>query len=160
VRVAYRDRICCFAYDLIEHILTKHGGKIEVENNDQHAPEQELAEDVISIITVFGTRLYGSRSDKARKAAAGAAAGGASASGSGGAAGDGGKRGGRAAQAEDPVQAHGSLGWVAADLQGAHAPDGIADQGAEAVFLSGPAEVQPDKRPDKRRRTAKQGQAS
>jgi len=33
-------------------------------------------------------------------------------------------------------------------------------QGAEAVFLRGPAEVQLDKRPDKRRRTAKQGQAS
>jgi excisionase family DNA binding protein len=163
VRVAYRDRICRFAYDLIEHILTKHGAKIEVENNDQHAPEQELAEDVVSIITVFGARLYGSRSGRARKAAAGAAAGGASASGasgSGGAAGVGGNGGGGAAQAEDPVQAHGSLGWAAADLQGAHAPDDIADQGAEAVFLSGPAEVQPDKRPDKRRRTAKQGQAS
>ena len=103
VRVAYRDRICRFAYDLIEHILTKHRAKIEVENNDQHAPEQELAEDVISIITILGARLYGSRSGKARKAAAGAAAGGASASSSCGAAGVGGKRGGRAAQAEDPV---------------------------------------------------------
>jgi len=39
-------------------------------------------------------------------------------------------------------------------------PIGIADQGAEAVFLCGPAEVQPDKRPDKRRCTAKQVQAS
>jgi len=84
-----------------------------LENNDQHAPEQELAEDVVSILTVFGARLYGRRSGKARKAAAGVAAGGASASaasGSGGAAGVGGKRGGGAAQAEDPVQAHGSLG--------------------------------------------------
>ena len=73
VRVAYRDRICRFAYDLIEHILTQHGAKIEVENNDQHAPEQELAEDVVSIITVFGARLYGSRSGRARKASAAAA---------------------------------------------------------------------------------------
>jgi len=39
VRVAYRDRICCCAYDLIERIRTKHGGKIEVGNNDQHPPE-------------------------------------------------------------------------------------------------------------------------
>jgi len=74
VHVTYRDRICRFAYDLIEHILTKHRAKIEVENNDQHAPEQELAEDVVSIITVFGARLSGSCSGKARKAAAGAAA--------------------------------------------------------------------------------------
>ena len=160
VRVAYRDRVCRFAYDLIEHILTKHGAKIEVENNDQHAPEQELAEDVVSIITVFGARLYGSRSGRARKATAGGAAGGASVSGAsgsgGGAAAAEGDGGGGAAQAEDALQAHGGLGWAAADLQGVDAPDGLADPGAEAVFLGGAPEIQPDKRPDKRRRTAKQ----
>jgi len=154
VRVAYRDRICRFAYDLIEHILAKHGAKIEVENNDQHAPEQELAEDVVSIITVFGARLYGSRSGRARKAAAA----GASASGASGS--NGGGREGGAAQAEDAIQARGSLGWAAADLQGADAPDGPADQGAEAVFLGGPAEVQPNQLAHKRRRTAKQSEAS
>jgi len=106
--VAYRDRIYRFTYDIIEHILKKHGAKIEVENHDQHVPEQELAEDVVSIIIIFGARLYGSRSGKARKAAAGAAAGSASASGasgassSGGAAGVGGKRRGTASGFSGP----------------------------------------------------------
>jgi putative resolvase len=67
VRIAYKDRLCRFAYDLVEHILEKHGAKIFVEANHLHAPEQELAEDVVAIITVFGARLYGSRSGIARK---------------------------------------------------------------------------------------------
>lgn len=149
VRIAYRDRICRFAYDLIEGILEKHGAQIKVENNDQHAPEQELAEDVIAIITVFGARLYGSRSGKARKALA---------KGEGGA--QGGDRGLGPNKTEDTIQTSGSLAWASADLQGADVPDAGTDQGAQTVFLSCSAKVQPNKRLDKRRRTTEQDQTS
>ena len=67
VRVAHRDRLCRFAYDLIEWVLTKHGAKIVVEADDADTPERELADDVLSIITVFGARLYGSRSKRGAK---------------------------------------------------------------------------------------------
>jgi putative resolvase len=71
VRVAHRDRLCRFAYDLIEHILQIHGAKIVVDADYMQTPtaERELADDIISIITVFGARLHGSRSGAARKKA-------------------------------------------------------------------------------------------
>ena len=63
VRIAHRDRLCRFAYDLIEHILRKHGAEICVEAHDlPPSAERELAEDVLSVITVFGARLHGARS--------------------------------------------------------------------------------------------------
>jgi putative resolvase len=63
VRIAHRDRLCRFAYDLIEHILNKHGAEIHVEAHDlPPSAERELAEDVLSVITVFGARLHGARS--------------------------------------------------------------------------------------------------
>ncbi len=72
VRVAHRDRLCRFAYDLVEHIFHKHGAEIHVEAHDLPASaERELAEDVLSVITVFGARLHGARSagrrNKAKK---------------------------------------------------------------------------------------------
>jgi putative resolvase len=63
VRIAHRDRLCRFAYDLVEHILRKHGAEIHVEAHDlPPSAERELAEDVLSVITVFGARLHGARS--------------------------------------------------------------------------------------------------
>ena len=63
VRIAHRDRLCRFAYDLIEHILVKHGAEIHVEAHDlPPSAERELAEDVLAVITVFGARLHGARS--------------------------------------------------------------------------------------------------
>jgi putative resolvase len=63
VRITHRDRLCRFAYDLVEHILRKHGAEIHVEAHDlPPSAERELAEDVLSVITVFGARLHGARS--------------------------------------------------------------------------------------------------
>jgi len=67
VRIAHRDRLCRFAYDLLEWLFEKHGAKIIVEAHHVDAPERELADDVISIITVFGARLYGSRSKRGKR---------------------------------------------------------------------------------------------
>ena len=56
--IAYTDRLCRFAYELLEHIFKKHGVQIIVETDGHDAPERELEDDVISIITVFGARLH------------------------------------------------------------------------------------------------------
>ena len=62
VCITYRDSLCSFAYDLIEHILHKDGAEICVEAHDFLPPtERELAKDVLFVITIFGARLYGAR---------------------------------------------------------------------------------------------------
>ena len=68
VRIAHRDRLCRFAFDLLEYVFLKHGAKIHVEASDlPSSAESELAEDVLAIITVFGARLHGARSAGRRK---------------------------------------------------------------------------------------------
>ena len=62
VRVAHRDRLCRFAFDLLEHVFREHGAAILVESCDLPASaERELAEDVLAVVTVFGARLHGAR---------------------------------------------------------------------------------------------------
>ena len=68
VHVAHKDRLCRFAFDLVEHVLAEHGATIVVDANASPvSEEQELAEDVLSIVTVFGARLHGKRSGQGRK---------------------------------------------------------------------------------------------
>lgn len=67
VCVAYKDRLCRFAYDLIEGILEQKGVGIRVEEHDEGSAESELADDVVSIITVFGAKLHGARSGVSRR---------------------------------------------------------------------------------------------
>ena len=68
VYVAHKDRLCRFAFELVEYVLSQHGATIVVDSNSpQPSDEQELAEDVLSIVTVFGARLHGKRSGQGRK---------------------------------------------------------------------------------------------
>jgi predicted site-specific integrase-resolvase len=63
VVVAHRDRLSRFAFDFINIIVTKAGGKIIVIDNDEHkTTEQELSEDILSIIHVFSCKQMGKRS--------------------------------------------------------------------------------------------------
>ena len=74
VCVTHKDRLCRFAYDLLKHIFKRSSTKIVVDSCDKDSPsndginESELAEDIISIITVFGAKLHGSRSGAAKRA--------------------------------------------------------------------------------------------
>ena len=68
VRIAHRDHLCRFAFDLLEYVFLKHGTKIHVEASDlPSSAESELAEDVLAVITVFGARLHGARSSGRRR---------------------------------------------------------------------------------------------
>ena len=62
--VLYKDRLIRFGYDLIEYICKLNDTKIEIVDNSTISKEQELTEDLIQIITVFASRLYGARSKK------------------------------------------------------------------------------------------------
>ncbi|WP_369800219.1 IS607 family transposase [Anaerosalibacter sp. Marseille-P3206] len=65
--INYKDRLIRFGYDIIEQMCDFNGVKIEIINyTEDKTYEEELVEDVLSIITVFSTKLYGSRSHKAK----------------------------------------------------------------------------------------------
>ena len=67
--ILHRDRLCRFAFDLLDKICAQHGTKILVfEPDSQHASEfGELAEDLLAINTVFICRMQGKRSAAHRR---------------------------------------------------------------------------------------------
>lgn len=62
--ITYQDRFVRFGFDWFENLCKQHGTKIIVINNPSTSPDQELVNDLISIIHVFSCRLYGLRKYK------------------------------------------------------------------------------------------------
>ena len=62
--VAHKDRLVRFGFDLIEHLAKKHGCEIEVVNQESLSPQEEMTEDLLSIVHTFSCRLYGMRKYK------------------------------------------------------------------------------------------------
>ena len=63
VVVAHRDRLSGFGFDLIKLITEKAGGSITVLDDEQNkSTEQELAEDLLSIVHIYSCRQMGKRS--------------------------------------------------------------------------------------------------
>jgi excisionase family DNA binding protein len=61
----YKDRLLRFGAEIIFEICKYHDVEIVIINSTEGKSQQEeLAEDVLAIITVFSARLYGSRSHK------------------------------------------------------------------------------------------------
>ena len=68
VVVTHKDRLCRFGYDFFERIIQDYSkGQIVVLNQGETSPEKELINDLLSIITVFSSRLYGLRSHQLKK---------------------------------------------------------------------------------------------
>jgi len=68
VVVAYRDRLCRFAFELVEWILQLHGVELLVlHQNVESSGQSELAEDLLAIINVFNCRVNGKRKYTKRK---------------------------------------------------------------------------------------------
>jgi predicted site-specific integrase-resolvase len=67
--LTHKDRLLRFGAELIFALCEAKNVEVIVINNgdDVKTYEQELAEDVLEIITVFSARLYGSRSHKNKK---------------------------------------------------------------------------------------------
>jgi excisionase family DNA binding protein len=67
--VAYKDRLCRFGFELFEWICKKSHVKIVVLNpcTKTENREEELAEDLLSIVTVFVAKNNGVRASKNRK---------------------------------------------------------------------------------------------
>jgi predicted site-specific integrase-resolvase len=63
--VAHRDRLSRFGFDLFKLIVSKAGGHITVLDDERDkSSEQELAEDLLSIVHIFSCRQMGRRKYK------------------------------------------------------------------------------------------------
>ena len=72
VVVAYKDRLCRFGFELFENLCKHFSTTITIiNNNNDKSSTQELAEDLLSIITVFTARFYGQRTYTRRKSTRG-----------------------------------------------------------------------------------------
>lgn len=64
IYITYKDRFIRFGYDWFENLCHKFDTQIVVLNDKTTSPQQELVEDLISIIHVFSCRIYGLRKYK------------------------------------------------------------------------------------------------
>jgi len=62
--IAHKDRFIRFGFDWFYEFCLSCGCEIEVVNNDKLSPQQEMIQDLISIIHVFSCRIYGLRKYK------------------------------------------------------------------------------------------------
>lgn len=66
VVVAHRDRLCRFSFELIQWILEENGVQLTVLDESVHTSEEELAQDLLSIIHVFSCKQMGKRRYKSK----------------------------------------------------------------------------------------------
>ena len=62
--ISNKDRFIRFGYDWFEKFCEKFNTKIIIVNNETLSPNEELVQDIISILHVFSGRLYGLRKYK------------------------------------------------------------------------------------------------
>ena len=68
VVVLYEDRLTRFGFGTLKKVFEAHGTTIEVLNQaDVKPPQQELVEDLVTIISRFSGKLYGMRSHKQKE---------------------------------------------------------------------------------------------
>lgn len=60
--ITHKDRLCRIGYELIEYILEKYSkAKIKILNDDEKTDNQIITEDLVEIMTVYSSKIYGKR---------------------------------------------------------------------------------------------------
>ena len=59
VVVAYPDRLVRFGFEILEEVCKAHNCELVVLNKEDKTPEQELIEDLTSILVSFSDSSYG-----------------------------------------------------------------------------------------------------
>ncbi len=62
--IAHKDRLVRFGYDWFEHFCKVNGCEILILNVEKLSPEQEMVQDLMTIVHCFSSRLYGLRNYK------------------------------------------------------------------------------------------------
>ncbi|MEM3592841.1 MAG: IS607 family transposase [Candidatus Micrarchaeia archaeon] len=66
VIIAYEDRLTRFGIETLKKMVTTFGTEIEVIKHEEKIPQEELVEDLITIVSYFAGKLYGMRSHRYR----------------------------------------------------------------------------------------------
>lgn len=64
IYITHKDRFIRFGYSWFERFLAKFNVKIIVVKNENLSPQEELVQDIISILHVFSCKIYGMRKYK------------------------------------------------------------------------------------------------
>lgn len=68
VVIAYKDRLCRFGFDLIEHILEEYSNaQIIIDKVEELSPQEELVQDILHIMNVFTAKINGMRTYRSKK---------------------------------------------------------------------------------------------
>ena len=59
--IAHKDRLARFGFEYFRHFLARHNCELVTLNDEKMSPEQEMVEDLMTIIHCFSSRLYGLR---------------------------------------------------------------------------------------------------
>ncbi|HLW01952.1 MAG TPA: IS607 family transposase [Ktedonobacterales bacterium] len=62
--IAHKDRLARFGFEWFAAFCERHGTDLVIVNGETLSPEQELVQDLLSIVHIFSARLYGLRSYK------------------------------------------------------------------------------------------------
>ncbi len=68
--IAHQDRLTRFGFEWFEHYANKHGCTLLVLNQQRLSPEQEMVQDMMTIVHCFSGRLHGLRNYKKQLKAA------------------------------------------------------------------------------------------
>jgi putative resolvase len=61
VIIAHKDRLMRFGFALFAHLCQQHDCQLVVMNTETLSPEQEMVQDLMTIVHCFSSRLYGLR---------------------------------------------------------------------------------------------------
>lgn len=64
--LAHRDRLTRFGFEWFEHFAQINGCELLVLNQERLSPEQEMVQDLMTIVHCFSSRLYGLRNYRQR----------------------------------------------------------------------------------------------
>ena len=68
--LAHKDRLCRFGFQWFQHFCEIHDCELLVLDQDRLSPEQEMVQDLMTIVRCFSSRLYGLRNYKKKLAEA------------------------------------------------------------------------------------------
>ena len=57
--IAHKDRLCRFGFEFFEYFAKEHGCDLIVVNQPSLSPQEEMIEDMLSIVHAFSSRLSG-----------------------------------------------------------------------------------------------------
>ena len=67
VLIEYKDRLARFGYEYLWAIFRNLGVKVEIIQDKAQKYEEELAEDIMKILTCYSARYYGARGGRKKK---------------------------------------------------------------------------------------------